>query len=769
MRYISRTLGLLSLVSTLLAVTPLPFIATGAEAQTLPLVSVLEFFGEAKFEGRAHPNWDVLYAQALGARAFRRSPRTLPGGDIGGTGWLGFGANLEDRCLGLDPSSPCVEADVGVSTRVEFTSDLAPVKASLGRGTINQVMLVLGGAVGAHPDHLLEPVVLKFTTNMSLSGVVPGTHGEIVTLTLTPTGTEGTITIGRDTGALCPAGTGICSDVVMFQVDTTRLPDTGVWTVEPISGLEFVHRPLDTDCSRSPCWSREVLVISGFGLGFGPSPPSFRVVFMFTGQTFGASGGSGSVGVTAPSGRSWTASSSAAWLMITGGSSGSGNGTVAFSVASNSSTSPRQATITVQDQVFTVTQEGTSPPPLPPQLGGRLVSFAPTNFDPTQGIYPLEESLREDLRVLRQAGFTGVVTYGSERTLQHIPRLAREEGFQVVVMGLFNIRSLEEFSNAVAAAPFVDGYSVGNEGLESPPCSQGWYSRSELEDVINRLRTATGKPVTTTEQIDDYFCDPTLLDLGDFIFPNAHPFWHNLRLPQPAAEWTAGQFEVLKGRMATRGVQKPLLFKEVGLPSTGCPECSEPHQAEYYHRLEQFKLAGRLLFSYFEAYDQPWKTSHPVEPHWGLFRSDRSPKEVVSRPMVTLALVGCVACLPGNHFMMRLGAWNPEGSAPVDFYAGALLPDGVTLVFVANLSPLTLAVGNLSDPRTFQPLLANVSVPEGFEQVFDSVVSHTFSGGEPQGGYIAFDALTRPGAFSDGSNDPGDILAIDLQPFSLGP
>lgn len=765
MRYLSRTTGLLWLVAALLAVTPSSFIANDAEAQETLLPSVRELFGEAKFDGGVLINWDVLYAQAVSNGAFRPAAAIDTPLGLVAVGFLGFMADrsYNTPCGWPVGSSWCGKANLWIWSRVEDTWDLTPVKASL--GTSSQVVLDLLGIVSTSPGNLLQPVTVRFTTNMSLSAMPGDPRAGIVTLTSTPTGTEGTITIaGQDNELLCPppsALSGLCVGTVSLLVDTTRLPDTGVVTFEPISGLELVPPP-------QGLLSRRWIEIGGF-IELGPRPPSFRVVFMFTGQTFGASGGSGSVGVTAPSDRSWTASSNAAWLTIIGGSSGSGNGTVAFSVAVNASTSSRQATITVQDQVFTVTQEGTSPPPLPPQLGGRLVSFAPTNFDPTQGIYPPEESLREDLRVLRKAGFTGVVTYGSERTLQHIPRLAREEGFQVVVMGLFNIRSLEEFSNAVAAAPFVDGYSVGNEGLESPPCSQGWYGRSELEDVINRLRTATGKPVTTTEQIDDYFCDPTLLDLGDFIFPNAHPFWHNLRLPQPAAEWTAGQFEVLKGLMATRGVQKPLLFKEVGLPSAGCPECSEPNQAEYYHRLEQFKLAGRLLFSYFEAYDQPWKTSHPVEPHWGLFRFDRSPKEVVSRPMVTLALVGCVACLPGDHFMMRLGAWNPEGSAPVDFYAGALLPDGVTLVFVTSLSPLTLAVGNLSDPRTFQPLLANVSVPEGFEQVFDNVVSHTFSGGEPQGGYIAFDTLTRPGAFSDGSNDSGDILAIDLQPFSLGP
>ena len=39
------------------------------------------------------------------------------------------------------------------------------------------------------------------------------------------------------------------------------------------------------------------------------------------------------------------------------------------------------------------------------------------------------------------------------------------------------------------------------------------------------------------------------------------------------------------------------------------------------------KLAkSKIKFVYFEAFDLPWKTKAPVEPHWGFFRSDRTPK-----------------------------------------------------------------------------------------------------------------------------------------------
>jgi hypothetical protein len=60
--------------------------------------------------------------------------------------------------------------------------------------------------------------------------------------------------------------------------------------------------------------------------------------------------------VTAGIGCSWTASSSTAWITITAGSSGLGNGTASYSVAANSSTTSRTGTMTIAGQTFTVSQ-----------------------------------------------------------------------------------------------------------------------------------------------------------------------------------------------------------------------------------------------------------------------------------------------------------------------------------------------------------------------------------------------------------------------------
>ncbi len=74
--------------------------------------------------------------------------------------------------------------------------------------------------------------------------------------------------------------------------------------------------------------------------------------------TVGNEGGAQSFGVKAPAECNWSARSDAAWISVTSGATGSGNGTVSFSVAPNNDVADRSATITVVDRRFTVTQSG---------------------------------------------------------------------------------------------------------------------------------------------------------------------------------------------------------------------------------------------------------------------------------------------------------------------------------------------------------------------------------------------------------------------------
>ena len=78
-----------------------------------------------------------------------------------------------------------------------------------------------------------------------------------------------------------------------------------------------------------------------------------------TGQSVGQATETGSVVVMASTGCKWTAASNASWNTISSGSSGSGNGTVNFSVAANTATASRIGTLTIAGHTFTLTQSAT--------------------------------------------------------------------------------------------------------------------------------------------------------------------------------------------------------------------------------------------------------------------------------------------------------------------------------------------------------------------------------------------------------------------------
>jgi exo-beta-1,3-glucanase (GH17 family) len=199
-----------------------------------------------------------------------------------------------------------------------------------------------------------------------------------------------------------------------------------------------------------------------------------------------------------------------------------------------------------------------------------------------------------------------------------LPRLAQEQGFTGLIIGIWDPTNQAEIEAAKTAAqyPIVMGYCVGNEGIHKR------YEIPDLIKTIKDMKKATGKPVTTTEEIDDYV-DEELLNIGDWIFPNSHPYFHNLLDPNLAVDWTKAAYQDMTRRAGNRFV----LFKEVGMPTAGDKEgsLSEETQARYYQGLAK----TGVKFVYFEAFDQPWKNSLPIEPHWGLFYSNRTPKQVI--------------------------------------------------------------------------------------------------------------------------------------------
>ncbi|MDP8260476.1 MAG: hypothetical protein P9L96_05755 [Candidatus Gygaella obscura] len=251
----------------------------------------------------------------------------------------------------------------------------------------------------------------------------------------------------------------------------------------------------------------------------------------------------------------------------------------------------------------------------------RWIAYSPTNYNPDKGIYPQKDSVAKDLKVLKKYGFEGIVTYGALDILGEIPRMAKEIGFKGVVMGIWDIANRDEIINATLAKNYVDGYCMGNEGLNKR------YDLAALKSAIKSLKLSTDKPVTTTEEIFDYANDD-VFKLGDWIFPNIHPFLCNVKDPEKAIYWTKGHYNILNKHNTD---SRAIIFKETGFPTKGMYAATQDNQKEYFLLLEK---AG-IPFVYFEAFDQSWKAHLPCEMHWGLFDLKRRPKKFIRDKLFT--------------------------------------------------------------------------------------------------------------------------------------
>jgi hypothetical protein len=93
--------------------------------------------------------------------------------------------------------------------------------------------------------------------------------------------------------------------------------------------------------------------------------------------TFEADGGTGAAGLTIAAGCQWTARSDAGWVAFTSAASGKGAASIPFSVAANSTSADRTATLTISGKTIPVLQHANPP-----------TSTCTYSIDPDMASYP---------------------------------------------------------------------------------------------------------------------------------------------------------------------------------------------------------------------------------------------------------------------------------------------------------------------------------------------------------------------------------------------
>jgi hypothetical protein len=228
---------------------------------------------------------------------------------------------------------------------------------------------------------------IRITSNASGSG--NGTVSYNVAANNNTGGRSGTVTIGDRTFTVNQAGISSASCTFTLGATSQSVPDTAgagtpvavtaaagcAWTAA--SNVPWITVTSGTTGSGNGSITFTVAANTGAartgtvtiaGQTFtvtqaaAPPVPTCTYVIAPTSASPAAAGGTGSVTVTAGATCAWTAASSAAWITITAGAAGTGNGTVDYSVAANTGAA-RTGMVTIAGQTFTVTQAA-APMPL---------------------------------------------------------------------------------------------------------------------------------------------------------------------------------------------------------------------------------------------------------------------------------------------------------------------------------------------------------------------------------------------------------------------
>ena len=121
---------------------------------------------------------------------------------------------------------------------------------------------------------------------------------------------------------------------------------------------------------------------------------------------------------------------------------------------------------------------------------------------------------------------------------------------------------------------------------------------------------------------------------------------------------------------------------------------------------------------------------------------------------------------PGDLMTVFVEVNNPGIQKSVDFYFGALLPDGVSVVF----SDLTFnGGGSLLNLAALPPLVEDYDLSTPLMFTDPSFLNFVWEGSEPQGNYTLFLAAVEAGGFSDSSAEDEDIVALATVAITFTP
>ena len=196
----------------------------------------------------------------------------------------------------------------------------------------------------------------------------------------------------------------------------------------------------------------------------------------------------------------------------------------------------------------------------------------------------------------------------------------------------------QEITKLIALAntykDIVSSVSIGNEASVS--WTDHLVPTESLVDYAKQIKSSVSQPVTFCENYVPWLNKlKPLVDEIDFISIHTYPVWEYKSIQEGLA-YTIENYNAVA--QAYPDVQ--IVITEAGWATNSnglgidTDKVNEVYQKQYYQQLMDWAEQEQVLVYFFEAFDESWKGScDPLEPekHWGLYRTDRSPKLVMNQ------------------------------------------------------------------------------------------------------------------------------------------
>ena len=278
------------------------------------------------------------------------------------------------------------------------------------------------------------------------------------------------------------------------------------------------------------------------------------------------------------------------------------------------------------------------------------------NESPDKDSVSSEAHILEDMQLLTSGANTTwnlIRMYGADAASEQVLRTIKKHNLPVRVMqGAWlsstqtdeqNEHQIKEVIRLANEYPeIVVTVNLGNEIFVD--WSGHGFSEAQVPMYLNwvkRVQQNTSVPVTLADDYN-FWNRPWSQEIAqalDYIVLHAYAMWNSQTL-HDAVSWTEKTFNDIQALHPS----KQIVLGESGWATSSISdngdesliigEANEQAQAKFFKEYRAWLEANRITSYYFEAFDEKWKGGEDqedgiAEKNWGVFRSDRKPKEAI--------------------------------------------------------------------------------------------------------------------------------------------